>query len=362
MTNQTNQKKGKSSKPNQQNGSTMSRALVLRARPSAPLVASRQAPRNRPAARATSGKLALPQFTIAQIDPFCPEAFGAKVPDDATAPSSVAFSRDFYSISTAASGGAGFVFRYHPGSASQTLTPVTSGSWTPGAVLGVGNGLALSANFNGTRTVAYGVKLTTRQSAFSAAGFVHVALIPDNRSSTAPGFPSTLAAMEYAPYYKRVPLADLIEDEILICGKYTDHTAFRYTSLQDGDTVAASYSNGFPTPGWMQIMVWVEGPASITNALDAEVIHHYEAFSSSLSSSGGVLAITKAAPVSPNILAATAYVTDCTEPIAVNREDEDNNGRFWVNATKLFGVGLKIASGVLPILRPVSSIYDQIIK
>jgi len=356
-------------------GQSTSKALVLRPKASAALAGGTQisvsVPRKARKANTKRGKMDLPQFVIAQVDPFCPEAFGVKVPDDTTSPSSVAFSRDLVTLSTNATiGGAGAVFRFSSSAAIYNATPVTSTTWTfPALATGsspVSNNGALATNFNLLRTAAFGIKLETRQSAFAAAGFVHIALVPDSFSSLSaaqPSYPTSVALMEYAPYYRRVPIADLIEDEITVPGKWTDSTGFRYINpILPDDT---SLNSTFPAAGWLAIQIWVEAPVSITNVVDIEMIHHYEGLSQNSTVSGGtggILPLTKAAPYSPAIMAATDHVVTHMEPIAVNREDEENTGTVWNDVFQLFGTGLQIASGIFPILGPASSLYNKIIR
>lgn len=373
MTKNKNSKSKKQAK-NQKTGQQkvmvpMSQALVVRSSPqktlvsrpnaSAALRGGLQAPQN----RKMQSKMKLPQFLIAQVDAFCPEAFGVKVPDEATMPSAVAFSRDLLPISIGATfAGAGAAFRFNAGAAIVLPTPTSSTSWTwplYAVSTPVSNQAALTANFDLLRTAAFAIKIETRQSAFAAAGFVHIAILPENMSGTNWGYPTSVGAMEYAPYYKRVPLADLIYDEITVQGKYTDSTAFRYL-LTNSDT-ANDYITPFIATGWSAILVWVEAPGlSISNALDVEMIHHYEGLTQSTAASSGVIEATAAAPTSPAVMAATAFVADRVDPVQVNAEDEENKGSFWGDVGNLFKMGLGVASGVFPVLAPISSIVNKL--
>jgi len=342
-----------------QNSNVTSRALVLRSQPSSGLVSGRQAN-----VKGIPGGATLPQFLIANIDPFSEKAFGVKVPDEATMPSAVAFSRDLVPLSVGTTfAGTGAVFRYASNAAIVPLVPTSSTSWaapTYASSVAVSNAAQLNSNFGLLRTVAFGIKLETRQSAFNAAGFVHIALVPEALEGTTTFvYPTSVSGMEYAPYYKRIPIADLIEDEITVNGKYTDPgTAFRYYQANFSD-IATPYPSAFQSSGWSGILVWVEAPGlSITNAVDVEFIHHYEALTNN-TGAGGVIETTRAAPHSPAIMAATSYVNDCVDPIQVNREDEENQGNFWSYAEKLFPIGLKIATGVFPVLAPLNAMFSS---
>lgn len=312
----------------------------------------------------SEGSAGLPPFTMAQLNPFAPQAFGAKVPDEATMPSATAFSRDLVPISIGVTlAGAGYVFRFGSQDGFVPLSPVTSVQWsspTFASATDVGNSAALAANFAALRTVAFGIKLMTRQSAFTASGYVHIALVPEviGANNTTFLYPTTVGLMQYSPYYRKIPIADLIEDEIIVCGKYTDvGTAFRYLAAEPSLDVNPGYTEAAPTSGWSGIMVWVESTAlNIPNIVDVEVIHHYEALVQN-SGTGGVIDITRAAPHSPGALAATSYVTDRMEPIQVIKESS-TNAFPWKKAGDLFSVGLKIASGVFPMVGPLSAAFD----
>jgi len=360
MTNKNTKKQPKSRKmPKQKkNLNVTSTALVLRAKPSAPLRGGLQVPKVKP----PPNKASLPQFAVAQLDPFCPEAFGAKVPDDATAPSAVAFSRDLLTFSVGATfAGSGQFFRFDPGAAFVFPTPTSSTSWTwpaLAAATAVSNQAALTSTFSLLRTVAFGLKLQTRQAALTAGGFVHIALVPEALQAGVFAYPTSVGTMEYSPYYRRIPLADLIYDEVLIPGRFTDHTGFRYMAPGNIDL---TYTFSYPSTGWLGIMVWVEANGlSVTNILDAEVIHHYEGLVQAATGASGVIDMTKAAPCSPAVMAATTYVVDQSEPVKVIAEDEENTGDFWRDAIGLFGVGLKIANGFFPMLTPVRKAFRML--
>lgn len=291
----------------------------------------------------------IPQFTMCQIDPFAPECFGAKVPDESTAPSSTAFSRTQYPLSTGSGfGGCGAVFRYHPAAFAVDLIPASSTSWANhtafAGTTATSNQLALASAYSEVRAVGFGIKLSTRLNYTTASGVVHIALVPDILDKVTWNYPTGIGAMEYSPYYRRIPLADLIENEMLINGKYTDLTAFRYVdpAIPDfGPTSAV-----FPSTGWLAIQVWYEGAINITNALDIEYIAQYECFSQASSTTLGVMSVSPASPSSPAVMAATSYLIDATEPIKVVSDTNENEPDFWQGVTSVFDTGLKIANGV----------------
>jgi hypothetical protein len=149
--------------------------------------------------------------------------------------------------------------------------------------------------------------------------------------------------MEYAPYYRRVPIADLVEDDIIVTGNYTDATAFRYY-----DPVALDFNaNGtMSTSGWTAIVVAIESSLNITNAIDIEYIAHYEGLAASGAGTLGVIVATKAAPHSPAILAAVSYVDQNIEPVRVLAECNEDSFSFWKDVQSTFTTGLRVANGV----------------
>jgi len=296
----------------------------------------------------------LPQFAYAQMDAFSEGAEGVKVPDDATAPSCTTIARDEYAMSTNTTGGAGFVFRGELLGAYVALTPVTSGSWTIPASYGgannVSNAGAIQAAFTAYRTVAYGIAISTRQSALNASGYVHVALVEESYTGSTWNYPTTIAAMEYSPYYRRVPIADLINDVVKINGLYTDMTAFKYngTTTLTYTSPTLALQNG----PWMSVLVWVEGPASIASVVDVDVIHHFETIVG-VAGNGTLVQATKAAPHSPIELAATSHMVTHIDPIRVVHEDQKPSD--WIkDASDIFHGGIAIAQGVVSIMPRIS--------
>lgn len=305
----------------------------------------------------TSKKAPIPQFLLAQLRPFDVRAFGVKVPDEATFPSSVADSRDIFTLSTTAIGGAGLVFRSAPGAAVLNTVPATSTSWTFAAAFGssvpIDNYTALTANFSALRTVAYGLKISTRQSATVASGFLHVALVPDIGDQSTWQFPTTVGMMEYCEAYRRIPIADLIQDEVLVAGKYYDQTAFQYHDLTAS---AQSYPGGQNSSmnGWGAIQIWIEAPASVVNALDIDCVYHYEGIVGK-SSTTTLMKATPAAPHSPAEMAATSYVLDQVDSVVVTEEQYETS--LWSTIKGCYNTGIQIATGLAPIVSAIAPQY-----
>jgi hypothetical protein len=296
---------------------------------------------------------AMPQFAIAQIDPFTKAAYGCKVNDESTAESIVAVSHNEVSMSTGNSyGGTGIVFMGDAVASYVGVGAVSSSTaWAYAASFAnttqASNITALQNNVAELRTVAWGLKINSRQSFTNASGVVHIAQVPVifDSNSTTYQFPTTVAQMEYSSFYKRVPIADLIESELIVTGRYTDTSAFMYR-----DPNLLAYSNAATnsyiatSTGWMAIVVWIEAPISTTNAIDVEQIVHYECMPKETGGTAGILTATPAAPHSPTIMAATSYVQQCLPSVKV--VSPDNEDDFWSIAKDAWNVGVKIANGV----------------
>jgi len=295
-----------------------------------------------------NGKQVLPQYAVAQIDPFAPEAFGAKIPDMSALPTAVAFSRNLGSLSTSATiGGIGVVYRADPNTAGWQMTAVSGTTWTIpaafGQAFGVNNSATLISAFSALRPVAFGVKISCRQAYTAATGMVHIALIPDIADQATFVAPLSTSAMAQAPYYRRVPLADLIEDDIIVAGKVTDDTAFKFL---DPTNASIHGIGNIAATGWSQIMIWVESAVSIQNVIDFEIIWHWECLVGPTGATGVIVA-TEALPYSPGALAATKYVAEHTEPVKVVRESQDDTGFFWKDILNTYRLGVNIANGFM---------------
>jgi hypothetical protein len=128
---------------------------------------------------------------------------------------------------------------------------VSATTWTTPAAyasFSAANVSSLANQFSAIRTVAWGLKITTRQAATAASGVVHIALISDNQAGTTWNVPQNVSQMENSPYYRRIPIADLIEDDVYVSGRYTDATAFGY---YDPQHLITTNNNQQDTAGWL---------------------------------------------------------------------------------------------------------------
>jgi hypothetical protein len=352
----------KHAKQNKQNKSakrTVNKQLVIRAPPSKQLSSGRVSKVWKPSTHSTVGGK-IPQFPLACISPFSEAAFGVKVPDNNLAPSVTAFSRDIVSLGTGTIGGQAIVFRHQPGSMGYNLTMVTPTTWTTAASypsFPAANLTSLANQFAAIRTAAWGIKITTRQAATVASGVVHIALIADSQVGTTWSVPQNVSQMENSPYYRRVPIADLIEDDIYVSGRYTDQTAFAY---YDPSHLITTNNTQNDTAGWLQIMIAIEGPVSTVNMIDIDLIHHYEAFTGVASS--GILSLTAAAPASPVEMAATATTLATVPPITVSSEVGNDANAITNDIVNIYQGAVQIATGVVSILPKATSLVGSLLS
>lgn len=223
-------------------------------------------------------------FIIANMNPFLPEAFNARVPDASTAPSSSITLREEAQLT--GSNATNLLGLYSmPGNnaAYVSATQVNASTVSWGAAYGT-NGVSwtrlssLVANYNTVRPVAHGMRLTCPLPPNSAAGFVHVALYGMSTYNQATWeLPTTVAGMRDLPSYKKMTLASLTQHPLIVVNKFLDQTAFRYTDTNSMEQ-AQTNSNEFHIPhSWMGILVMVDGHGTTSPCLDFEVIMHGEA-------------------------------------------------------------------------------------
>jgi len=93
---------------------------------------------------------------------------------------------------------------------------------------------SMTSNYLDVRTVACSARIQCTLPALTAQGFVHIACVPEDLASgPLYPYPTTLAAMERAPFYQKLPLANLINNTPTIALPIMDEGAWRYrtTSL-----------------------------------------------------------------------------------------------------------------------------------
>jgi hypothetical protein len=254
--------------------------------------------RNSYAPSVSKASNSIPKYTLAVVRPFSDNAIGAKVPDMNSMPSATSFSREIVSPKLNQSGYSFTAYRFQhtcttingtPASGQQAVWPVIGASFvTPSTAYGLdglnytatpngsANGFAtqdpcyqsMVANYLDTRTVACGIRVQCNLPALTACGFIHIACVPEDMLGSAWQYPTTFAAMERAPFYQKVPLANLINNQANINLPIMDQGAWRYrnTALLPSN-VGASFvqsttaaSGGGTTP----VQVTQQGTASLS--------------------------------------------------------------------------------------------------
>lgn len=163
-------------------------------------------------------------------------------------PSCTSFSREIISPQINSAGSSWTAYRFQ-----QTLTTVSgtyaaggaAASWPNVGVSSVGAGqfgvlpvqqdpafVSMNANYQDVRTVAMSVRLQCTQPALTAQGFVHMAVVPEDLMGSATWqYPASFSAMERAPFYQKVPLANLINNTPTIALPIMDEGAWRYRNV-----------------------------------------------------------------------------------------------------------------------------------
>lgn len=263
------------------------------------------------------------KFALAQLDPFDVVVSGAKVPDSNVQPSISTTDIEQVSLTSSAVSTDlnGMAFR-----PQYTWGTVTA---TAGAALGWGATYTSNSNYRSKRTayanaieltrpVAHGIRISSPIAPTNASGFVHVALSTETNYGTAAWtFPTTIAQISGCQFYKRVTLASLTQSPLTICNKWTDETAFRYSS-PTSDIIQAT-GIGFQTDfSWAVIVIITEGVPVSANVISAE----HCLISEGIPQKDGPILGTPAAASSPGTLSATSNMMSNTEPTHTEAENQ----------------------------------------
>jgi len=286
------------------------------------------------------------KWSLAQVDPFNPQAYGGKIPDSNTVPScSVAMSETQLLPLVAASDFRAFAFL--PRVQRGRIITSTGGAagWTWPAAYGGNSSFVKAPDYIAAyeldRPVAHAIRLSSALPPTSAQGFVHIAIAFESfaDSSTWP-WPTTVAGMSNYQFYKRVTLASLTQSPLVVVNKYMDETAFRYSSPNDIATPPASgaETGTFMTFhtffSWGAILVALEGVNSLS-PLNAEILLHTEA----IPKSTGAVTGTPAAVGNGAVMGATSYMVSNT-PESFSQIEHDG---YLARAQNAFQSGLQQA-------------------
>lgn len=229
----------------------------------------------------------LPQYITCLLDPFNQDCNGTKVPDINQLPSTTAVMHDRKSGSTNAAGLVVAMYTADPGNilyspatyatASSWNWPITWDLFATSETAAYGN---YKVNCATSRTVSFGVKLSCPASITVASGLVHVCMVPSNYAEGPQStFPSSFGAMRVMPGYMTVPLANLIQDSVIIPGRLADEGAHRYRAtgrpwFMNTDNVVTGIES---STGWSHILVAIEGgPPDAAAVLSFDLVYHAE--------------------------------------------------------------------------------------
>jgi hypothetical protein len=289
---------------------------------------------------------------LALLDPFNIDAAGVKTPDENQDFGNTVIARFQEDLvcdpvfGSAASAFSPDLLNANPFNAAS----ITAGNaWTfPGnftAGITYTNQVAIAAAFETYRVVAWGMKLSCNQSFTTAAGNVHICLFSPDFTllgwSTAA--PLSTTAMSFLPGYQRIPLADLIEDTVIVTGRPLDPSAHRYRSTRASFNVgnATIVAGTEATVGWYYVLVAVESTVINANAIRVEVVTHLEVIPRP---TGGVIDPMPPAPHQPLVMATTKNLMAAIPPARIIADVSEQT--FWGAVGDAWDEGVKLASGV----------------
>lgn len=288
----------------------------------------------------------LPKYAIASINPFCKAAYGAKIPDEQMLPTVSSFSRGNITLTTDASGVYAGTFTFWPDQAyvvpsAQTATQLTWPAGKPYA--GTGSAAQLDATMSSYRTVAWGVKVSVSTSYTATSGFLHVCYHNVRGSDSNWTFPDNMSNYQTQPYYRRIPLASLIENELLLPGLTTSTKAHAF---RDGITTV--FTDNIDS-GWSAISIWIVGAPASTAVAIADYVYHLEGFPKL--QAGGTYPVnsTGATPFSPGLLAAVknAVPMILANTVTSGATNIQDTPAFWKTAVSVMKRGAALARGDL---------------
>lgn len=242
------------------------------------------------------------KFALVQADPFEPKFFGAKIPDSSTIPSIPTPVQYNYSLNTDAATQPNWAhcWAFYPTvqSANIRAGSVSTSTWSWAAATSTTNApvaTTFQQQFEAFRSTAHAIRLSCPLAPTSTTGFVHIALATETMYTSATTttaqftqLAANLSDMSGYTFYKRVTLASLTQSPLTLINKWTDETAFRYSSplaspqSADGGGTNNTSANQFQIPlSWGTLLVAVEGASSVTTPgsftpLQAEIVLHTE--------------------------------------------------------------------------------------
>lgn len=313
------------------------------------------------------------KFILAQADPFEPRSFGGKIPDSSTIPSVPTPLQWNQSLTTAVvdpNRAHAWAFTTSLYSNFVTATGSTASTWAWNSAPAVSPSYTAYTNaFELYRPVAHAIRLSCPFAPTTTTGFVHIALATEAAVNTAglqvasyTQLATSLSEMSGYTFYKRFTLASLTQNPITLVNKWTDESAFRYSSPNarfddpaDASTTPAANTSkaiagaSFAVPlSWGTLLVAVEGAqpsggaVSIT-PLQAEVILHTEG----IPQKSGVLIGSTAAAFDSGILNAVSQAQAGADFAHGETQQDAHMSQYFTN--------LANAAGNNPTIRQVAN-------
>lgn len=274
-------------------------------------------------------------FVQAQINPFNKKAYGCKVPDFNSSPSSTFYAYDTVTPATSTTNAACLAFMPNLQSTIVTATGSAADTWAWAASYGgttaSSQATALAAQYGLYRPVAHGVRVTCSQTTDTATGFIHIAMYgPSNSPGTTWQLPTTLTQLANCQNYLKLPINSFINNPISVVNRFMDASAFQYqdpaTTITD---TSASTSLRTSYGGWSVILIAISGQASGTSPIQVEAIMHGEG--QSLFS--GQQRDTPAAKADNILLEAVSEAQGSTSPMfhSPTQDTPPTRSREWTN-------------------------------
>lgn len=230
----------------------------------------------------------MPKYIKALVNPFQKDVYGVRIPDTSTSPSSSLMLYDELTISadhTNPTWARAQLFVPNSSQYSYITVPAAANSWTIPAAFGgataTNKQIAVQSNFDLVRPVAHALRITCQQAATGAAGYCHIALVDlDTFGTTWQNLPQDIGGMASNLTYRRVTLASLTQNPLVVVNRYMDQTAFSYVSCKNKEIGSFNQSMPFMNAfhSWMGILVVFEGMGVAADAVIASVenICHFE--------------------------------------------------------------------------------------
>jgi len=270
-------------------------------------------------------------FLLSLVSPFCPEAYGTRVPDPFPFPTVTHHLRQTTVIGAAAGHNNGCaiflpspVFSIIDGTGLGGNRGVQATSMAPFGAGGIQQhiyksttNVNLNATYGSYRTVSWGIKISNLQTQLAATGRIFIAMIPigdsvpsepelqnsaDLVGTLKPVFGTDLSVVASSnilqlPSAQQFAVSDLLHGDLEVSGMYTNSSFWQfkttdtngvpYTLHRAGDSfqqntgtgaiTASGYKDPNRMPGGCAIVVYFEGlPSGATNSFSVESIYHLE--------------------------------------------------------------------------------------